>query len=190
MSRRVARPYAVALFEVTQKEGVAALREIEGHLASVSELFRRAPELLRVFEVPSVTPAAKRELVKTIAGTLSLRPETHRMLMALAQHVRMRYLNEVVAYFRELVDRKEGMVRGRVELPSGPSEQQVAALERALAAVVGVRIELDAKVREELLAGFIVRVGSRVFDGSLLAQVRRFAALAVGEQGEKHADQG
>ena len=73
------------------------------------------------------------------------------------------------------------MVRGRVELPSGPSEQQVAALERALATALGVRIELDAKVREELLAGFIVRVGSRVFDGSLLAQVRRFASSAAGE---------
>jgi F-type H+-transporting ATPase subunit delta len=181
VSRRVARPYAVALFEVTQKGGVPVLREIEGHLASVSELFQRAPELVRVFEIPSVAPAAKRDLVKTIAQTLSLRPEAHRMLVALEHHVRMRYLSEVVAYFRELVDHKEGIVRGRVELPSGPSEQQVAALERALAAALGVRIELDAKVREELLAGFIVRVGSRVFDGSLLAQVRRFASSAAGE---------
>lgn len=181
MSRRVARPYAVALFEVTQKEGVPALREIEGQLASVSELFRRAPELVRVFEVPSVAPAAKRELVTTIARTLSLRPEAHRMLMALQHHVRMRYLDEVVAFFRELVDRKEGIVRGRVEVPSGPDGKQVAALERALAAALGVRIELDAKVREELLGGFIVRVGSRVFDGSLLGQVRRFASAVANE---------
>jgi F-type H+-transporting ATPase subunit delta len=177
----VARPYAVALFEVTQKEGVPALREIEGQLASVSELFRRAPELVRVFEVPSVAPAAKRELVTTIARTLSLRPEAHRMLMALEHHVRMRYLDEVVAFFRELVDRKEGIVRGRVEVPSGPDGKQVAALERALAAALGVRIELDAKVREELLGGFIVRVGSRVFDGSLLGQVRRFASGVANE---------
>jgi F-type H+-transporting ATPase subunit delta len=181
VSRRVARPYAVALFEVTQKEGVPALREIEGQLASVSELFRRTPELVRVFEVPSVAPAAKRELVNTIAGTLSLRREAQRMLMALEHHVRMRYLDEVVAFFRELVDRKEGIVRGRVEVPSAPDGKQVAALEGALAAALGVRIELDAKVREELLAGFIVRVGSRVFDGSLLAQVRRFATSAANE---------
>jgi len=181
VSRRVARPYAVALFEVTQKEGAPALREIEGHLASVSELFRRAPELLRVFEVPSVAPAAKRELVTTIARTLSLRPEAQRMLMALEHHVRLRYLDEVVAFFGELVDRKEGIVRGRVELPSEPGKRQVAALERALAEALGVRIELDVKIREELLAGFVVRVGSRVFDGSLLAQVRRFASSAAGE---------
>jgi F-type H+-transporting ATPase subunit delta len=181
VSRRVARPYAVALFEVTQKEGVRALREIEGQLASVSEMLRHAPELLRVFEVPSVAPATKRELVTTIARALSLRPEAQRMLMALEHHVRLRYLGEVVAFFRELVDRKEGIVRGRLELPSAPAKREVAALERALAEALGVRIELDTKVREELLAGFVVRVGSRVFDGSLLAQVRRFAASAAGE---------
>jgi F-type H+-transporting ATPase subunit delta len=181
VSRRVARPYAVALFEVTQKEGVRALREIEGHLASVSELLGRAPDLLRVFEVPSVPPAIKRELVSTIAKTLSLRPEAHRMLIALQHHVRLRYLDEVVAFFRGLVDRKEGIVRGRLELPSPPAGREVAELERALAQTLGARIELDTKIREELLAGFVVRVGSRVFDGSLLAQVRRFAASAAGE---------
>jgi len=40
------------------------------------------------------------------------------MLVALEHHVRLRYLDEVVAFFRELVDRKEGLVRGRVELPA------------------------------------------------------------------------
>jgi F-type H+-transporting ATPase subunit delta len=181
VSRRVARPYAVALFEVTRKDGVSALRQIEGQLASVAGLFRRAPELLRVFEVPSVAPGTKLGLVATIAKSLTLRAETHRMLVALEHHVRMRYLDEVVTFFRELVDREEGIVRGRVELPSGPSEQQVAALERALAEAIGARVALDARLREELLAGFVVRLGSRVFDGSLLAQVRRFASSAAGE---------
>lgn len=181
MSRRVARPYATALFQVTQKEGVAALREIEGQLAAVAELFRLEPALVRVFEVPSVSPAVKLELVNTIAKTLALRPEAHRMLVALEHHVRLRYLDEVVAFFRELVDRKEGLVRGRVELPGAPREEQVAALAKALAELLGTRVELDVKLRQELLAGFVVRVGSRVFDGSLLAQVRRFASSAAGE---------
>jgi F0F1-type ATP synthase delta subunit len=68
-----------------------------------------------------------------------------------------------------------------VELASGPNKQQVAALEEALAEAIGARVVLDARLREELLAGFVVRLGSRVFDGSLLAQVRRFASSAAGE---------
>ncbi len=181
MSRRVARPYATALFQVTQKEGVAALREIEKQLAGVAEIFRLVPQLVRVFEVPSVSPAAKLELVDTIAKTLVLRREAQRMLVALEHHVRLRYLDEVVAFFRELVDRKEGVVRGRVELPVPASQEQVVALGKALAELLGTRVELEFKLREELLAGFVVRVGSRVFDGSLLAQVRRFASSVAGE---------
>jgi F-type H+-transporting ATPase subunit delta len=181
VSRRVARPYAVALFQVSQKAGVEELRRIEGQLATVAEVLGRAPDLLRVFEVPSVPPAAKRELVAAIGKALSLRPEVERLLMALEQHLRLRYLGEVVVFFRELVDRTEGVMRGRVELPSEPSADQIAALEKVLTRVLTSRVALDIRVREEMLAGFVVRVGSRVFDGSLLAQVRRFASTATGE---------
>ncbi len=180
MSRRIARPYAVALYEVTQREGVAALRDIEGQLAAVARLFGGEPDFFRVFEVPSVSPPAKLELIKTISRLLTLRPEAQRMLVALQHHMRLRYLDEVVSFFRELVDRREGIVRGHVELPVPASGEQVAALAAVLAEALGARVELDVKVKAELLAGFVVRVGSRVFDGSLLAQVRRFASEAVG----------
>ncbi len=181
MSRRIARPYAAALFAVLEGEGVAALRAVEGQLAAVAELFRREPRLLRVFEVPSVSLAAKRELLAKIGAALDLRVQTRRMLAALAQHLRLRYTPEVVSAFRDLVDRKEGMVRGRLELPTEPAPEQVATLASALTRVVGARVELEPVVRRELLAGFIARVGSRVFDGSVRSQLRRFAAAAAQE---------
>ena len=181
MSRRVARPYAMALLQVAAKESVPSLREIEAQLAAVAELFRAEPKLVRVFEVPSVPPATKRQLVDTIAESLTLRPIAHRLLVALEHHVRLRFLGEVVDVFRELVDRREGIVRGQVELPAPPTPQQVQELSSALALMLSSHVELEAKVRPELLAGFVVRVGSRVFDGSLLAQVRRFASSAAGE---------
>jgi len=181
MSRRVARPYAVALLEVTAKESVPSLREIEAQLATVAELFRTEPDLLRVFEVPSVPPPTKHQLLDSVSETLALRPVCNRLLVALAHHARLRFLGEVVDVFRELVDRREGIVRGRVELPAPPTPQQVQQLSNALALMLSSRVELEARVRPELLAGFVVRVGSRVFDGSLLAQVRRFASSAAGE---------
>ena len=179
MSRRVARPYAVALYEVTRREGIPALREIERQLATVAELFAREPALVRVFEVPGVTPATKRDLVATIARTLGVRPETHRMLVALEAHLRLRFLPDVVQMFRELVDRADGVVRARAELPVAPEPAELAALQQALARLFAARIELEVQVHPELLAGFVVRVGSQVFDGSLVAQLRRFAAEAA-----------
>jgi F-type H+-transporting ATPase subunit delta len=181
MSRRVARPYAAALFAVMEREGLAVLREVEEQLAAVAELFAREPRLLRVFEVPSVSLSAKRELLEAIGTGLGLRAQTRRMLAALAQHLRLRFTPEVVSAFRDLVDRKAGMVRGRLELPTEPTAAQVETLAGALGQLVASRVELEPVVRRELLAGFVARVGSRVFDGSLRSQLRRFAAAAAQE---------
>jgi F-type H+-transporting ATPase subunit delta len=178
VSRRIARPYAAALFQVMEKRGLAELREVESQLAALAEAFRRYGELLRVFEVPAVPSAKKHELLATLGAELSLRAETQRMLHALSQHYRLRFLAEVVAVFRGLVDRLEGKVRGEVVLPTPPEAGQIERLAEMLRAALESRVELEARVDPGLLAGFVVRLGSKVYDGSLRTQVRKFATSA------------
>lgn len=181
MSRRVARPYAAALFKVLEKQGVGVLRQVEKELAVVAEVLARNPEITRAFEVPTVPWQKKYELLKTLGSRAKLRPEAQRMLAALALHYRLRSLSDVVAAFRSLVDRREGLVRGTVVLPVPPRAGQIEALANALQEAMGARVELEASVKPEMLAGFMVRLGSRVFDGSLRSQLHRFAAAAAGE---------
>jgi len=175
VSGRIARPYAAALFKVLEKRGVDALREVEGQLATVAGLLASRPEVLRAFEVPAVPPQQKQRLLQAIVAALGLRVEAGRLLAALEQHYRLRFLPDVVATFRDLIDRKDGMTRGSVEVPVELTREQLAALGASLGRMLGTRIELQAKVRPELLAGFVVRVGSTVYDGSLRTQLRRFA---------------
>lgn len=176
MSRRIARPYASALFAVLEKEGAAALRQAESQLAAVAEVLRQDPAFLRAFEVPSVTPVSKRNLISTVAKAVGLRPETTRLLVVMTEHVRLRFLPEVVDLLRTLTDRREGLQRGRVQVPVALDPSQVAALNAAMTYLLGNRVELAAEVQPSLLAGFVVRVGSRVWDASIEAQLRRFAA--------------
>jgi F-type H+-transporting ATPase subunit delta len=175
VSRRIARPYAAALFQVLEKQGLAALRGAEQQLASVASTFADDRRLLRIFEVPSVPPATKRSVLQEIGRVLSLRAEVQRVLAALMQHYRLRLLTEVVGTFRDMVDAKEGMVRGVLHVPATPTAAQAEHLQRALADVIGSRVELSVVERPELLAGFVVRIGSRVFDGSLRSQLAKFA---------------
>lgn len=178
MSRRIARPYAAALFAVLEKEGVPALRRAEAELGAVAEVFRREPALLKAFEVPSVPLARKKELTATVTRGLGLRRETARLVLLMTEHLRLRLLPEAVAVLGEMTDRKEGLQRGTVQVPAPLEPAQVAALAAAMSGLVGARVELAAEVEPKLLAGFIVRVGSRVWDGSLDAQLRRFVAGA------------
>lgn len=178
MSRRIARPYASSLFSVIEKEGIPALREVERQLAVVAEVLRQEPRLLAAIEVPSVTRARKTEIVTALSGAAGLRPEAARLLQIMAGHMRLRYLSTVVAMLGELADRKEGLQRGKVLLPTAPERTHIDALAATMTRLLGTRVELTVEVRPELLAGFVVRVGSRVWDGSLDAQLRRFAAGA------------
>jgi F-type H+-transporting ATPase subunit delta len=180
VSRRIARPYAAALFQVMEKQGTETLREVESQLAAIAELFEREAKLLRAFETPAVSPAKKQRLLAELGEAVGLRRESQRMLAALAQHYRLRFLPDVVAAFRELVDRREGIVRGRADFPTPPSEVQLAGLAEALQDLLGERVDLRAEVKPELLAGFVVRVGSRVYDGSLRSQLARFARMGRG----------
>lgn len=179
MSRRVARPYAAALFEVLKQDEIKTLRTAEHQLAAAAAVLAGEPDLLRVFEVPSVTPAKKRELVTVLADKLGAAPQVSRLLQIMAEHVRLRLLPDVVTTFRGMIDRREGVVRGRVETATALTEPQREALVAALSAVAGGRVELEAAVRPAILAGFVIRVGSQVFDGSLVAQLRRFASAAA-----------
>jgi F-type H+-transporting ATPase subunit delta len=190
MSRRIARPYATALFKVMEKQGVPALREVEQELDTIARVLQAQPDLLRAFEIPAVPPVTKQKILQAIGKAVGLRVETQRLLAALEQHYRLRFMPDVVAAFRGLVDRVEGVTRGMVELPTAPSAEQLAALAAALSTLAGARVELESKVRPELLAGFVARVGSRVYDGSVQTQLRRFAREGGRAQGERHADQG
>lgn len=183
MSRRVARPYAAALFKVLEKQGVTVLRQVEGELAAVAEVFSRHPELLRTFEVPTVPWPKKQHLLSDLGSRLKMRVEAQRLLAALALHYRLRFLPDVVTTFRGLIDRREGMVRGTVVLPAAPRTGQIEALAEALKGAMQARVELESSVKPEMLAGFVVRLGSRVFDGSLKSQLNRFAAAAARANG-------
>ena len=175
MSRRIARPYAAALFKVVEKQGLAAMREIEQQLGAVAEVFRQHPAVLRAFELPAVAPGTKQQLLLVIGKTLAVHSVVQRTLAALEQHYRLRFLPEVAAAFGGLIDRKEGLTRGTVTLPGKPTGEQIEELGAALGRLLGTRVVLESKVQPDLLAGFVVRVGSQVYDGSLRTQLERFA---------------
>jgi F-type H+-transporting ATPase subunit delta len=179
MSRRIARPYATALYQVLQLEGVEALRRAESELVAVARVFARTPGLTRVFEVPTVSPADKKRLIASITSAVGTRVEVARLFVLMAEHLRLRHLPDVVAAFGNLLDRRAGVIRGRLATPAPLRSEQVEALAAALSSQLGGTVKLDAEVKPELLAGFVVRVGSLVFDGSVDAQLRRFTTEAA-----------
>lgn len=182
MSRGLARPYAAALFQLNAQRPTPELRGLEGQLAQVEELFLQLPKLRHALLVPTVPVSKKAELLATLGEGLHLDQQVRRLLAALLRHGRLGMLADVAAAFRAMVDGREGMVRGRLESPVPLDAAALTDVQGVLARRLGCRVELETVVREELLAGFVVRLGSLLIDGSMRNQLRRFVATAAGRE--------
>jgi len=180
MSRGLARPYAAALFQINAKRSTQELRNIERQLAEVEDLFLQLPKLRQALYVPTVPVSKKLELLARLGEGLQLDAQVRRLLVALLRHGRLGALGAVVSAFRKRVDIREGVVRGRLESPVSLDAAALAGLQDMLARRLGRRVELETVVREELLAGFVVRLGSLLIDGSMRNQLQRFVATAAG----------
>ena len=97
------------------------------------------------------------------------------------QHYRMEHMRDIAIAYRELVDRAAGRTRASIEVAGELSEEERRRIVGALARVVGVDVVASFENRPELLAGFRVQVGSKVFDGSLVGQVDRLSRESLTE---------
>jgi F-type H+-transporting ATPase subunit delta len=78
----------------------------------------------------------------------------------------------IEAYLNKLAERR-GEVTAEITAAQPLSEAQQNALGDQLRRVVGGRVAMDVKVDPSLLGGMIVKIGSRLVDGSLKGQLQR-----------------
>jgi F-type H+-transporting ATPase subunit delta len=85
---------------------------------------------------------------------------------------------EVLKTLRDLLDAREGILRVQVTVPAAVSGDEQKRIEEAIAARTGMKVRTQVGLDPTILGGFIARAGSRVFDGSVKAAVRRFEKQA------------
>ena len=78
----------------------------------------------------------------------------------------------------EAHDALQGIVRGRVTVARPIGDAERASIEEAVGARVGGKVKLAVDVDSAILAGFVARVASNVFDASAAAAIRRFREQA------------
>lgn len=178
MTERFARPYADALLQSAPESFDAArwsapLRDVAAAIADNGVL--RA-----VLANPSVKAEAKREIVAALGAKGGVDALGERFLRLLLDNGRIVRLGEILDAIREAVDAREGVVPARVtvasEIDAAARERVAEALSRATGRKVRATFETDPK----LLAGFVARVGSTVYDASALGAIEKFKEEAHG----------
>lgn len=181
MGRFRAMPYARALFEAAGS--AAAAEDMMEPLDRVAAAFAQVPELQKTMVTPMVSPETKTAILDQVLQTLGVDGMVRRLVHVVQGNYRTEHLSDVAATFGELVDRAQGRVRAEVQTAAPLEEADRTALLRIMEEVVGARVVADFEAAPELLAGFRVQVGSKVFDGSLSSQLDQLSRESMREQG-------
>lgn len=163
----VARRYARALFELAEEQGTVDAVHVA--LVAIAELLEDR-RVARVLTGP-VARERKQELLRTIATNAGAPPALRDFLQLLAERHRLRRLSAIRAVFDELVDRRCGRTRAVVRSAAPLPPDALAELTRVFGALTGKQVIAEVGIEPELLAGVIVEVAGRVYDGSLRTQL-------------------
>ncbi len=175
MARFRALPYAKALYAVVHDQDPGRVEAVIGELERMAEALEAVPDLLRVLTTPMVSVQTKTAILDEVLNSLEMTEPARRFLHVVQQHYRMEHMRDIATVYRELVDRAKGRVRATVEVAGELDAEQQRHIARVLSEVLGTEVTTQFKFSPELLAGFRARVGSKLYDGSLVGQIDRLS---------------
>jgi F-type H+-transporting ATPase subunit delta len=172
MIRRFARPYARAVIDVAGSPQKA--NNIRAELTRFEQALRIAADLRELYANPGIELDTKFKVTHTIATRLGLSELSGKVLEVLIRNHRINDLDAIVEALAEYINDALGIAVAEVRSAGRLSEQEVAELRKALEKKVGRRVEVRVTTDESLLAGFVAKIGSEVYDASVVGKINKF----------------
>ena len=173
--------YASALFSLAQDQRQA--ETVADALAGFDALIAESPDLERLVRSPVFSAADQLKALDAIMAGTGIGGIAANFIRLIATKRRLFFIREMIADYRKLYDASRGVTRAEVTSASPLTDANVAALKELLRASSGGReVALDMKVDASIIGGLIVKLGSRMVDGSLKTKLNaiRLAMKEVG----------
>jgi F-type H+-transporting ATPase subunit delta len=171
---RVARVYARAFMEVAGNTADPTAL-IEEYGSFVKDVVEKLPQLQATLHSALVPQEDKEALLnKMLSGRAA--PPVLNFLKVLSRHGRLSLLATIYTLLEKLDKQRRGVTDVEVRLAAPTDDALLADIEDRLRKALGHEPLLHVTVDPDLIAGLYVRVGDKVFDGSIrtrLEHVRR-----------------
>ncbi len=166
-SGAIARRYARALF--MSADTPQALEPVGSALAIIADALAD-PKAMRVLTGP-VSRERKRDLLLKIASSAHAPDMVRDFLLLLSDRDRLKQLSAIRVAFEGLVDAKRGIIRATIRSAAELSPEMLAEITRTFSAITNKQVVAQVEIVPDLIAGVIVEVEGRVYDGSLRTQL-------------------
>jgi F-type H+-transporting ATPase subunit delta len=176
-SRASARRYARALFDVVSKSGEVdtALAELKGLGSAIAG----HDDLRRALTSAGVPLGAKQTIVREVLALQPVSKVVARLITLVVENDDVDELDQIVEEFEQRVLDLHHVVRAEITSAVPLPADKVQAIEAALATASGARVVITPLVDPAILGGVVAKVGSRVYDGSIVRHLARIRARLV-----------
>lgn len=171
----IGRNYAEALYSLGEKSGqTEAYADL---LDAIAAAIETEPMVQAVLMSPRVTKAAKSKL---LAAAMPKAPrEFILFLQAVVKRGRQGLFRAIATQYMGLLDIKVNRVRAGVTLVREATEETRRTIAEGLKRALKKDVIATYRVDPEILGGLVVRVGDRVYDGSVRRRMLRLRRQLV-----------
>lgn len=158
--------YALALFDLAKENN--AIDDVGAALQRFLGLVDESPDLQRLVRSPVFTAEEQGRALDAILARAGIAGYAANFLKLVAAKRRLFAVREMIADYGKLTDASKNLVRAEVTVAEPLTDQNLDALKSALNdATGGQNVAVDVKVDPGIIGGLVVRLGSRMVDGSL-----------------------
>ncbi len=166
----IAARYGRALFEAAKAaKAEEALRQDLRHAV---QALRTDAALEGALRHPLLSLAEKKRRLSKALGR-SFSPLLERFATLLLSKKRLALLPLAAAFFDDLVDEARGVKKVHVRSAAPLTPAQVKDLEKRLGQLWAGTVTVETSVDEDLIGGLVLRVGDKLWDGSLRGRLQR-----------------
>jgi len=174
----IAERYSAALFELAEQS--SALDSVAGDLKTLKALIAESDDLRRLLRSPVLSRADQQKAIDALAAKAEFSGLTKNFLGLVAKNRRLFAIGGISEAYLNRLAAKRGEVTAQVASAVPLNETQVGAIGAALKTVVGSNVTLDVTIDPSLLGGLVVKVGSRMVDGSLKTKLQHLQLAMKG----------
>jgi F-type H+-transporting ATPase subunit delta len=187
---RIARVYATAFIAVAAKspDATSLVDEI-GSL--VSDVIAKQPRLEQLLKSALISSEDKEKLIDRMLGGRAATSVLN-FVKVLARHGRLMLLRPIARILKQLDADRRGVTEVNVYIAAPIDDSLQSQILSTLTKKIGGAPVLNVHIDPSLIAGMVIRVGDRVYDGSVKTQLetaRRAMIDRITEKLETSPDQ-
>lgn len=157
--------YAQALLELA--ESAKSLKTVEKDVKKLKSMFSNSDDLTRMAASPVIAIEDKVAALTAVSKKAKLSALTTQFIGTVTKNRRASEIPAMLASFEDIVARRKGSQVAKVTSAQKLTAAQLTSLKSNLKKSLGRPVDVETSVDPDLLGGFIVRVGSRLYDSSL-----------------------